>query len=219
MGEMIGNIAHQWRQPLTQLSSILINLELHADRDRLTKEKLAGKVKEANEQIAFMSNTIDDFRNFFASGKTKKEYHIKEIIDLSSHLMSAALDRHHIALQIDIKENFTLEGYPSEVTQALVNIIKNAKEVFTERETQNPKIAIQTHQETDKKLITIEDNAGGITIQPIEKIFEPYFTSKHASVGTGIGLYMSKMIIEKNNHGTLTVENSEQGAKFTIAFL
>ena len=218
MGEMIGNIAHQWRQPLTQLASILINIELHFDKDKLTKDKLVDKINEANDQISFMSNTIDDFRNFFSSGKSKKEYEVHNIIELLNHLLSALLDKNNIKLEIDIKDNFVLNGYPNEVTQALVNIINNAKDVFKERKIKDPIIKISTFIDNKKKIITIEDNAGGINILPIEKIFEPYFSTKHASVGTGIGLYMTKVIIEKNNNGKIDIRNSQNGAVFTITF-
>ncbi|MEA2017809.1 MAG: DUF3365 domain-containing protein [Campylobacterota bacterium] len=218
MGEMIGNIAHQWRQPLTQLSSILINIELHFDRNKLTKEKLMDKIEEANGQISFMSNTIDDFRNFFSSGKEKKDYKIQEVIELSKHLMSASLDKNHIHLNIDIQNNFTLFGYPNEVTQAFVNIINNANDVLVEKNIKNKFIKITTFVKKDKNIITIEDNACGIDIAILDKIFEPYFSTKHASIGTGIGLYMTKTIIEKNNNGTISVANTDKGAIFTIIF-
>jgi len=216
MGEMIGNIAHQWRQPLTQLSSILINIELHFDKDKLTKDKLVDKIDEANGQISFMSNTIDDFRNFFSSGKSKKEYPIKEVIELSTHLLSASLNKNKIKLIINIEDDFILDGYPNEVTQALVNIINNAKDIFIQRDIKYPIINITTFTKNNKNNITIQDNAGGINITPLDKIFEPYFSTKHASVGTGIGLYMCKMIIEKNNNGKIDVKNSDNGAIFTI---
>ncbi len=228
MGEMIGNIAHQWRQPLTQLSSILINIDLHYEKKKLTKEKLLQKIDEANEQISFMSNTIDDFRNFFSSGKSKKKYAIQEVIEVSNHLLSASLDKNNIKLIVDIQDNFVLEGYLNEVIQAFVNIINNARDVFIQRDTKNKIITIKTFIQNDKNIITIQDNAGGINITPIDKIFEPYFSTKHANVGTGIGLYMTKTIIEKNNNGKIFVKNfydksdsnsdDNNGAIFTIVF-
>ncbi len=218
MGEMIGNIAHQWRQPLTQLSSILINIELHFDRNKLTKEQLVNKIEEANGQISFMSDTIDDFRNFFASGKIKKDYKIQEVVELSKHLMSASLDKNNIQLIIDIQNNFNLNGYPNEVTQALVNIINNAKDVLIQREIKNCLIIIKTFINDNHNIITIQDNAGGIPENIIDKIFEPYFSTKHASIGTGIGLYMTKTIIEKNNDGKIYTKNTKEGAIFTIMF-
>ena len=218
MGEMIENIAHQWKQPLAQLSFVLVNIELNSEREKLTKSKLKEKINEANAQISFMSNTIDDFRNFFSHGKPKQDYRIKEIITLTKQLLSSTLDKNKIELEVEIKENFILNGYPNEITQALVNIVNNAKDVLLERETLSPKILIKTFLQESSKVIIIQDNAGGIKISPIEKIFEPYFTTKLVNKGTGIGLYMTKMIIEQNNGGNISVKNLLTGAIFTITF-
>ena len=218
MGEMIGNIAHQWKQPLAQLSFILVNIELNSNRGKLTESKLKEKIDEANAQISFMSNTIDDFRNFFSSGKPQVEYDIKDVIALAKQLLSATLEKNRIKLDIDIKNNFRLAGYPNEITQALVNIINNAKDALVERKIKNPQISVQTFLKNSSKIVTIQDNAGGIDSTPIDKIFEPYFTTKFSNSGTGIGLYMTKMIIEKNNNGKISVKNLHNGASFTIIF-
>ncbi len=216
MGEMIGNIAHQWRQPLTEISSILINLELHFEKNKLTKDKFATKVKEANEQISFMSKTIDDFRNFFASKKQKQTYKISDVVGRVHRLLDASLKNHNIHLDIVIVDDYEVFGFPNEIAQALLNIVSNAKDILLERKINNANISTRVLIDNEKKIIAIEDNAGGITIEPIDKIFEPYFSTKHAKSGTGIGLYMTKTIIEKNNHGTIAVSNTKQGALFTI---
>ena len=218
MGEMIGNIAHQWKQPLTQLSFILVNMELNYERGKLTQDKFKNKIDEANAQISYMSDTIDDFRNFFSSGKPKERYSIKDVICLTQKLLSATLDKNKIEVNIEILENFTLNGYPNEMVQALVNILNNANDIFLERDIKNPQINIKTYTENFKKIITIEDNAGGIKIKKKKKIFEPYFTTKQLKNGTGIGLYMTKMIIEKNNNGTISVKNLHNGTVFIIIF-
>jgi signal transduction histidine kinase len=218
MGEMIGNIAHQWKQPLAQLSFILVNIELNSSRGKLSESKLQEKITEANAQIAFMSNTIDDFRNFFSSGKPQEKYVIKDVITLMEQLLSATLEKNRIKLKIDIKDNFSLVGYRNEIIQAFVNIINNAKDALIERKIENPQILIKVFLKDSDKIVTIEDNAGGIDITPKEKIFEPYFTTKFSDSGTGIGLYMTKMIIEKNNNGTISVKNLHNGAIFTIIF-
>ncbi len=218
MGEMIGNIAHQWRQPLTQLSSILINMELHFERNKLTKEKFHTKVEEANEQITFMSKTIDDFRNFFSSGKTKENINISTIIYKVSHLMSASLKNNNIDLKIEIIDDFKIYCYANEIPQALLNIISNAKDILLERNIKNATIFLKAFEKGGTNIITIEDNAGGINITPIDKIFEPYFSTKRAKSGSGIGLYMTKIIIEKNNNGKIEIQNSQNGAIFTIIF-
>ncbi len=218
MGEMIGNIAHQWRQPLTQISSILMNIEFTFHNKTLTSKNLMEKIDEADEQITFMSNTIDDFRNFFSSGKSKEKYNISVPIEKTKRLLKGSLKKYNIALNIDIKDDFTLNGYPNEIAQALLNIISNAKDILIERQIDNPAINITAYSTKDTNIITIEDNAGGIKTTPIDKIFEPYFSTKHASVGTGIGLYMTKMIIEKNNNAIICVDNTHLGAIFTIKF-
>jgi len=218
MGEMIGNIAHQWRQPLTELSSIIINLELFFERGKLTKDKFRVKAQEANNQIVFMSKTIDDFRNFFTSNKTKTEYNISYVVENVQKLMDSSLKNNNISFRVDIENDFLVYGYPNEVSQALLNIVSNAKDIILERAIKNGFISIKAFQKDMKHIVTIEDNAGGIQVIPIDKIFEPYFSTKHAKSGTGIGLYMTKTIIEKNNNGTIEVQNSENGAIFILNF-
>ena len=218
MGEMIGNIAHQWRQPLTQLSSILVNLELRQERGKLDDNLFHSKITEANEQIAFMSGTIDDFREFFVPDRVPEHYPVSRLFTTVEKLMRGALKNNNIRLVATIETDFTLEGYPNEMAQTLVNLVSNAKDVFKERNTPNPEIILRAFVKEGDFTITVTDNAGGIHIDPIEKIFEPYFSTKHASSGTGIGLYMSKTIIEKHNRGSISVKNIEEGAQFTILF-
>lgn len=216
MGEMIGNISHQWRQPLAQVGSILINLELHSEKDKLTKEKLSSKIQEANEQLSFMSQTIDDFKNFFLPNKTKKDFTASEIIFQAKKLLSASLEKYAIAVEVDIQANFTRTGYPNEIVQVLINIMNNAKEAFLSHSVASTrKIDIRAFLQDGIPVITLENNAGHIDDAIIEKIFEPYFTTKESS--SGLGLYMSKMIIEKNG-ATMRVENSSMGVIFTIIF-
>jgi len=218
MGEMIGNIAHQWRQPLTELSSILINLELFYEMGKLTKEKFHTKVEEANEQIIFMSKTIDDFRNFFASRKKKERHNISEIIDRVHNLIFASLKNNNIDLALHVKNDFEVFVFPNEIAQAVLNILSNAKDILLERRVHNASIKIDLFSKDSKNILMITDNAGGIKVSPVDKIFEPYFSTKHAKSGTGIGLYMTKTIIEKNNNAKIEVKNSKKGAVFTIVF-
>jgi len=215
MGEMIGNISHQWRQPLAQVGAILINLELHSDKDKLTKEKVTTKIKEANEQLAFMSNTIDDFKNFFLPNKAKRDFTAHEVISQSQKLLSASLGKYAIKLIVDVQNNFTRSGYSNEIVQVLINIMNNAKEAFISHNIKERYIKITAFLENSVPIITIENNAGHIDDAVIDKIFDPYFTTKESS--SGLGLYMSQMIIEKNG-ATLRVENSDEGVIFTIIF-
>ncbi len=218
MGEMIGNIAHQWRQPLTQLSSILISLELYFERGKLTKDRFQVKAKEANEQINFMSRTIDDFRNFFTSKKEKEYCKVSYAIGNVEKLLLASLKNNDIDLMVEIKDDFDIYGFPNEISQAFINILSNAKDVILEKGMKNGVIHIEAFLENDKKIVIFTDNAGGIKVDPIDKIFEPYFSTKHAKSGTGIGLYMTKTIIEKNNNGKIEVQNIGKGAVFTVIF-
>ena len=218
MGEMIGNIAHQWRQPLTELSSILINMEMFFDRGKLTKERLQTRIEDADMQIKFMSRTIDDFRNFFSSGKQKESLPVSVPFGKVEKLMRAALKNNGIAFTLEIQDDFVLFVYPNEITQALLNLVSNAKDILVERSVEVGAISLKAYCEKDRNIIEVRDNAGGIEAEPIEKIFEPYFSTKHATSGTGIGLYMTKIIIEKNNAGMIVVHNDEEGAVFQIIF-
>lgn len=216
MGEMIGSIAHQWRQPLTQLSSILVLVELKYERNKLKAEDLRDLTKQAEEQIEFMSKTIDDFRNFFKPNKEKKLFSPYKSIQNALSLISSSLENHNISIKLDFKDEVLTNGYESEFSQVVLNILSNSKDAFIENKIENPLINIYISKLDNNSKIEICDNAGGIKLTPLEKIFEPYISTKHASSGTGIGLYMSKNIIEKSMNGSLGVINKEQGACFTI---
>jgi len=217
MGGMIGNISHQWKQPLTQLSYIFINLELLSERNKLTNDKLVFKIKEANDQIFFMTNTINDFKNFFSPKKVMNEHKIEDILKQSKRLLKASLDRYNLEFVIDIKEDFIFYGCKNELVQVFINIINNAKDAFISKDIDKRVIHAQTYVEDGKDIITIKNNAGSIDEKVIGKIFEPYFSTKDLSVATGIGLYICKVIIESNK-GTIDVKNLDEGVVFTIKF-
>lgn len=216
MGEMIGNIAHQWRQPLTQLNTILIAIELFYERGKLTPSILQEKIQEAQGQIDFMSNTVDDFRHFFAPQKQKERFNLSDTITNALALVQSSLANNTITCTYTKEKDLFVKGYSNEVAQVLLNLISNAKDVLLERNIQNPHIHISLMEKEGFVAIEVSDNGSGVHIVPIEKIFEPYVSTKHASMGTGIGLYMSKIIIEKNSHGHLHVKNTPSGACFTI---
>lgn len=215
MGEMIGNISHQWRQPLSQISSTLINLELYNERGKLSKERLEGGIKDAGEQVKFMSDTIEDFKNFFNPNMPKKEFSAGEAIEQARKILNASLKKHVIDISVRIEENFTLYGNVNELIQVLINIINNAKEAFLDVPLKRREIKIRSFLKQGERVITIENNASRIDEARLDKIFEPHFTTKQQ--GSGLGLYMSKMIIEKNG-GSISAANSDDGAIFTIAF-
>jgi PAS domain S-box-containing protein len=216
MGEMIGNIAHQWRQPLTAISLLVQDLgECYVYGD-FTKEYLDTNIRNALNVIQHMSHTIDDFRNFFKQEKEKQAFSVGEVVARSLSFIESSLRFNNIAVEIEIDDDLLAFGFPNEFSQVLINIIGNAKEAFRERGTSDPLIRIQGCREGKKTVVTIADNAGGIPEEIIDRIFEPYFTSRKQENGTGLGLYMSKTIIEKNMDGKLTVSNVDGGACFRI---
>jgi C4-dicarboxylate-specific signal transduction histidine kinase len=161
-----------------------------------------------------MSQTIDDFRSCFRPDKEKKVFAIRDVIGKALSLVEPHLKHHGISVELDIQDECFCFGYLNEYSQVLLNILTNAKEAFLERGTPQPCVRLKSFREGNRAVVTIADNAGGITKKVIGKVFEPYFTTK--DMGTGIGLYMSKNIIEKNMHGRLTVANSDNGAEFRI---
>ncbi len=215
MGEMIGNIAHQWRQPLSQVSGLFFDIESAYDYKELDKKYLSQRVEEANDLLEYMSKTIDDFRNFFNPNSKIEDFFVTVALSNAINIISSTLKFHNIELEIDCSETFHVNGYKNEYSQAIVNIISNAKDILVERKIQKPKIKIYNKEVDGKETLFIEDNAGGIEEDIISRIFEPYFTTKR-DYGTGIGLYMTKLIIEEKMKGSISVENSEKGALFAI---
>jgi len=221
MGEMIGAIAHQWRQPLNTIMTSIQNLQFDYEDGYLKDEKFVKEFIEKNKKtIKFMSHTIDDFRNFFRVDKEKNNFYLKESIESVVAMLSSQIEQNHIELKIYGNE-VSYYGLQSEYQQVIMNIINNAKDIFMEKKIEKPTINIFVKDNS----VTIEDNAGGIPKNILDRVFEPYFTTKEQGKGTGMGLYMSKMIIEKNMNGILSVKNIDfkskdgqlcHGAKFTI---
>ncbi len=216
LGEMISNIAHQWRQPLSELSSILMYIKFKHSISALDSDTMNQKTKEADKVIEYMSHTIDDFRNFFMPKKEKEKFFLYEIIDSVMTIVSSSLTNNSINVDIKLDKNIQVFTYLNEYEQVILNIMKNAKDVLIEKKIEKPTINIYALENKRKVKLFIEDNGGGITVEPKAKIFEPYFSTKDDSDGTGIGLYMSKIIVEKNMKGKLKVENTPKGARFTV---
>lgn len=216
MGEMIGAIAHQWRQPLNTLGLLIQDVPYCVKNNEMNIEYANEFNKNAMEQISFMSNTIDDFRNFFKIDKQLVSFSLAEQVKNTLSLVQDMYKTHAISIITVEKSAPIVIGYPNELSQAVLNIVSNAKDAFEELNTKQRRIVV-TISETEKfgKLV-IEDNAGGISKEVIDRVFEPYFTTKPEGKGTGIGLYMSKTIIETNMKGRLTVHNKDDGAVFTI---
>lgn len=216
LGEMLGNISHQWRQPLMEINSIFLPIEAKLSMDMpLDKDELIQSIDKLNEITKYMSNTIDDFRDFFASDKEKIEFKLLEQINSTINIISGGLKADNIKLEIIIKKNPILIGYKNEYSQVLINIISNARDILVQRKIEDPYIKISIYEEKNNIITTIEDNGKGINIEPIENIFEPFFTHEKKN-GTGLGLFMSKLIIENNMNGKLEASNTEQGAILKI---
>jgi PAS domain S-box-containing protein len=216
MGEMIGNIAHQWRQPLNAIGLVIQNMLDAYEYSELTRDYLQNQVNKATDIIQYMSQTIDDFRNFFKQNKEKQNYSLKEVLDKTLSFIEASFKNNNIQLELNVEEDIALHGYPNEYSQVLLNILNNAKDAHLKKNQFKRWVKIRAYPENEKSVVIICDNAGGIPDKIISKIFEPYFTTKEPGKGTGIGLYMSKAIIEKNMRGSLTVRNIEGGAEFRI---
>ena len=193
-----------------------MELETISKYNTLEKEHLYESIKACNKITEHMSTTISDFQNFFKPTKNKDDFSVLSACKKAISIIRASLKNNNIELVFDIKEDNTINGYSSEFSHAILNIISNAKDVLVLREIANPKIILSIKVGKEFTLIKIEDNAGGIRLENIDSIFEPYFTTKHAKKGTGIGLYMTKMIIENNMHGFVKATNTNNGALFTV---
>ena len=224
MGEMIGNIAHQWRQPLSTITTAATGIALQKELNILSDEQLYDSTKKINESAQYLSKTIDDFRNFFSPNKEKTTFLIKKTFEKTLNLLEAQFHSKDIDIITDIKdlELYTIEN---ELIQALINILNNAKDELIKLESEHKKlIFINVSKENKKVIISIKDNAGGVPTENIDRIFEPYFTTKHKSQGTGIGLYMTEEIVVKHLNGEIFVENKDfiyedkcyKGAEFKI---
>ncbi len=215
MGEMIGNIAHQWRQPLNALSLNNQKVAYFFNKGTLNKEKLDKNNQKTQELIEYMSNTIDDFRNFFSPNKDKELFNPLDMIEKSKNFVSDSFKKHNITIEINSNCNCKVNGYKNEFSQVILNILNNSKDAIVLNNIENGKVTIDV--DCGKKvIINIYNNGGVIKEETLLKVFEPYFTTKEKTNGTGIGLYMSKLIIEKNMHGTISMQNYKDGVKTTI---
>jgi two-component system, NtrC family, sensor kinase len=223
MGEMIGNIAHQWRQPLSTITTASTGILLEKEMGILQDQTLKEYLHKINKSAQYLSKTIDDFRNFFNPEKVKNYFFLSNAFETALELLSAQFNSQNIKIIKDI-ENTEINSYENELIQALINILNNARDELKDKELTNKLIFISSSKNESEVIIKIKDNAGGISKENINKIFEPYFTTKHKSQGTGIGLYMTEEIIVRHLKGEIEVKNDEFtyenssyiGAEFTI---
>ena len=216
MGEMIKNIAHQWRQPLSSISTLSSGTKFQLELGKVDEKDIKENLQHITNTAKHMSKTIDDFQNFFKPSKQATTFTMQELIDASLKITTPMLKLVHIELDIINESNCNIKGPINEYTQVMINLITNAKDALSHSEVENKKIKLHTKKIDNKCTINISDNAGGIQKDIINRVFEPYFTTKHKSQGTGLGLYMSKEIIEKHLNGSIEVKNNKEGAVFTI---
>jgi len=217
MGEMIGNIAHQWRQPLNTLGLIVQELHMTYGHPEFNKESLEAKVKKAMELISHMSRTIDDFSNYFKPEKERILFSVNQAVAKAISLIRPSFNNLNINVEVDALPNVEINGYPNEYSQVLLNILLNCRDAFEGGNIgRQPVIRIAVFKQDSRSVVTVADNAGGIPEDIIDKISDPYFTTKGPDKGTGIGLYMAKTIIEKNMEGRLFWRNTADGAEFRI---
>ena len=215
MGEMLSMIAHQWRQPLCEISGIFMEMETASKFGKADLEFIEKNAKDGYKLISYMSKTIDDFRDFFKPAKKKEEFLLKDACKEAITIASASLKSKEIDLRLHVEDDVKIFGYSSEFAQVVLNLILNARDVLVEREVKNPWIKIKIKKERDFVTVSVSDNGGGVEEEIVTRIFEPYFSTKKTT-GTGLGLYMSKMIVEENMSGKLIVKNSEFGAVFEV---
>jgi PAS domain S-box-containing protein len=213
MGEMIGNIAHQWRQPLSVITTSASAMDLKADFDDLSKDEIKDFTNNILKQSNYLSKTIDDFKNFIKEDKQKKQIDTMELIDKTLSIVNPSIVSNNIKLIVkNIKQNTTIQGYENELIQALINILNNAKDAVNANiiESDEDKlIFIDTLVEDNRFTLKIRDNGGGISENVLDRIFEPYFTTKHQNIGTGIGLSMTYKIIAEHHKGNIIASNEE----------
>ncbi len=216
VGETLAHIAHQWKQHLSQINSVVLNIEADFDEKQLSREKLETHLNEIEKMTFYMSDTIESFNTYLQPNDDKEIFSIKDAFDNAFELVYQLLQSKQIECKLEILDDSLVKGVKKEFVQALLVVLNNAKDVIIERDVIYPKIFIKIYKKENKAVLEILDNAGGIKDKYFDKIFDPYFTTKPHSQGTGHGLCMAKMIVEKSMHGKLNVINDKKGAKFSI---
>ena len=209
MGEMISNIAHQWRQPLSVISIVATGTKMQKEFGTLSDDDLINNMELINKNAQYLSETINDFKNFIKDDRIIKTYDLSSTINNFLHIIESGIKKDNIQIIIDLEKDIKIDGYPNELIQCLINIFNNSKDALEETKQENPLIFISTLSQENSVRISMKDNAGGIPENIISKIYEPYFTTKHQSQGTGLGLHMTYKLINEGMHGKIEARNIE----------
>jgi len=215
MGEMIGNIAHQWKQPLAILNVINATLKEQNNYDKLSKEELNNSLDDMEVNIMQMSQTVEDFLSYFNPNKHKEDFSLLQAVDKALFMIEHTIKKECIDIFIEIDDSLSVHGFKEEFMQVIITIVMNSIHVLENKDLK--KIYLHAHTSDGKTMLEISDNGGGVKEEIMQRIFEPYFTTRHQEHGTGLGLYIAKMIIENSMDGDLRVQNIADGAKFTIS--
>jgi len=216
MGEMISMIAHQWRQPLSAIATVSASMEINAELGRVNNEHIIEQTRKIASYINHLSTTINDFRDFFKPDKAMEPVLLGQLINATLAMINSSIKNNNINVIQKLDDEVEFMTYANEIKQVLLNLLKNAEDALTIKGVENPTIMIATFNEPNFVNLIVQDNAGGVPVEIIRKIFDPYFSTKENKNGTGIGLYMSRSIIEEHCGGELTVENKRDGAAFKI---
>jgi signal transduction histidine kinase len=218
MGKMIENIAHQWRQPLASVNTSILHLDKRLSDKGIDDESIIEELDSIESTTLYLSKTIDDIRQFYSNEKKQTEFYIYKTVSSSMNIIKGLLKKHNITIIFDIDKSLTLNTYKNDFQQVLLSIVINAKDVLVQKNIPNPQIMIKVYEELSslKTIIEISDNGGGIKPEIIDRVFDLYFTTKEDIKGTGIGLYISKMIVEQSLNGTIEVTNTSDGALFRL---
>jgi signal transduction histidine kinase len=216
MGEMLSNISHQWRQPLNNVALIIQNLQAEFEDRELSIDSCSAYVAECMKYLTYMSGTIDNFQAFYLTDHKQQIFNPCVAINDIIALIKEDMEFHGIKLVTEVQNNLSIYGYKKEFAQVIMNVIMNSKDSIQKTKPLNPFIQISMRGSDQSAIITIRDNGGGIPADIIDKVFDPYFTTKFMAQGVGMGLYMSKMIVEKHMHGQISVSSTDSGTEITI---
>lgn len=216
LGEMIGNIAHQWRQPLTEVGLLINDLEDAFSFGVLNKAYFEKTTEIVYRRLKYMSDTINDFSKMHTDDFKKEEFSPKELIEKLIQFTAGTIKKNKIQIRFMCNDDFEVQGYPNMLSHILLNLLNNSRDILVERSIKRPKIWIKLEKNESNYCIRVLDNGKGIDKDVIDKIFDPYFTTKDKKRGSGLGLYMTKSMVEKQMHGQIQVQNQRDGAEFKI---